>query len=203
MPEMHAVSRFFVNRSAARRARREYRWIREEVQVPYGSRCLEVGCGNGDMAIRFLEGFRPVQYLATDIDPTQLRAAQLRVQKRYPGAVPSALVLREANMVSLPFTPDSFDVVLAFVTIHHSGPTHHNFSTVPQALSEFDRVLVPGGLLVYQEFLHKDAIRKWLTDHGFVIERVRRRWRLESVAARKPSRSPQDEQRSAAGRGPP
>jgi ubiquinone/menaquinone biosynthesis C-methylase UbiE len=185
VPGMNPISRFFVNLSASRRAAREFEWIRSEVPIPPAARCLEIGCGNGNLAVRFAEGFRPAEYVATDVDPFQVEEARQVVARRYRAGPPPGLSFREADMLKLPFPDGAFDVVLAFVTIHHASPSHHDFSRVPEALSEFDRVLRPGGLLVYQEFLHREAIRKWLTDRGFGIVRIRRRWRLESVVGQK------------------
>ena len=185
MPEMNSVSRFFVNVSSSRRTARFYKWIRKETPIPRAARCLEIGCGNGSLAIRFVEGFRPAEYVATDFDPRQVEAARHTVEKRYSTKSPPELVLRTADMLHLPDDASSFDVVLAFVAIHHASPSHHDFSRIPQALAEIDRVLCPGGLLVYAEILHHEPIRQWLTDHGFTIDRIRRRWRIESVVARK------------------
>jgi ubiquinone/menaquinone biosynthesis C-methylase UbiE len=185
MPEMNFVSRFFVNRSASRRAARFYRWIQEEVPIPANAHCLEIGCGAGSLALQFVEGFRPAQYLATDFDSHQVDEARRRVAARYPSSPPPALELRQADMLHLSFDASSFDVVLANVAIHHAGPSHHDFSRIPDALAEFERVLRPGGLLVYGEILHREPIRAWLTAHGFTIERIRRGWRRETVAARK------------------
>ncbi len=185
MAEMNAISRFFVNRSAARRSARRYRWIRENVTIPSGAVCLEIGCGNGQLAVRFVDGFQPAKYIATDIDPRQLEEARRTLTARYPQGNPSALELRAADMLGLPFADSSFDVVLAFVALHHAGPAHRDFSRVPEALTGIDRVLRPGGFLLYSEIFHKEPIRRWLTDHGYSIGGVQRRWRLESVAARK------------------
>jgi len=187
MAEMNPVSRFFVNRSATWRSRRTYGWVRAEVSVPEAATCLEIGSGSGEFAARFVQGFRPVRYVATDVDPHQLEVATATIRKRLRSELPSSLVLREADMLHLPFDPLSFDLVFAFVAIHHAGPNHHDFGPVPQALSEIDRVLRPGGQLVYQEFLHKAAIRDWLHRYQYVVLRVQGKWRLESVVARKPS----------------
>lgn len=185
MTEMNPVSRFFVNLSAARRSSRTYDWVRRNAAIPAGATCLELGCGNGYFAARFVEGFRPSQYLATDLDPHQVAAAQATLRKRFGGDPPPVLTVREADMLHLPFADASFDAVLAFVAIHHASPDHFDFSPVPQALSEIDRTLRARGLLVYQEILHKDAIRDWLTRRGYTMERIQRRWRIESAVARK------------------
>jgi ubiquinone/menaquinone biosynthesis C-methylase UbiE len=186
MPEMNAVSRFFVNLSASRRARRTLRWLRSGVSVPASARCLELGCGNAAFALRFVDAFHPAEYVATDFDDRQLEEARRSVARVYPGRPPTGLSLRTADMLDLPDDPATFDLVFAFVSIHHTGTSHHDPSQVGRALTGIDRVLRPGGLLVYQEFLHTKLIRSWLAERGYAIEREKRRFRLESVVARKP-----------------
>lgn len=185
MTEMNSVSRFFVNLSANRRASRALRWVRESGAIPEAASCLEIGCGNASFGARFVETFQPSHYVATDLDPTQLASARVNLAQRYPDAMPPTLMLREADMLHLPFADYDFNVVLTFVTLHHASPNHHEFGPVTQALSEIDRVLRRGGVLIYQEFLHREPIRRWLVDHRYTIEQLSRGWRLEFVIARK------------------
>ncbi len=153
---------------------------------PARAECLEVGCGNARLAVLVVDGFRPQRYVATDVDARQLSAAGHVVRQRYPEGRPAALELRPADMLGLDFPDTSFDVVLAFVTIHHASPRHEDFLPVPRALSEIDRVLRPGGLLFYSEIFHHERIREWLAHRGYALASVQRRLRVESVAARKP-----------------
>jgi len=185
MPEMNRLARFFVNRSAARRGERRYRWIRTAASVPAEAECLEIGCGNGALAARFVDGLRPARYVASDLDARQLEEARRTLERKFPDGPPPALELRAADMTRLPFPDASFDVVLAFVAIHHASPSHRDFSRVPDALQEIDRVLRPNGLFLYAEIFHQEPIRRWLGDHGYTLSTVERRWRLESVVARK------------------
>lgn len=188
MAEMHFLARFITNVSAARRNRRRYDWIRSTVSFPPGATFLEIGCGNGDMAARIVDGVRPARYVATDLDARQLDAARRNLSRRYPAGVPAALELQPADMLHLAFPSESFDAVFAFLTIHHVGESHHDFTRVPEALAGFDRVLRPQGYLVYEEFLHKDRIRAWLTEHGYSLLATRTHRRQEAVVARKGAR---------------
>jgi ubiquinone/menaquinone biosynthesis C-methylase UbiE len=187
MAEMNRISRFFVNRFNARRNARIYGWIRESVSLPQGAACLEIGCGNGDMAARVVDGERPARYVATDLDPHQLDAAKAHLATRYPGGIPSALELRAEDMLHLSFPDASFDAVLAFVAIHHASPNHHDPAGVPHALAEIDRVLRPGGVLVYEEILHKERIRGWLAEHGYALSGIQQGFKREDVVAKKPA----------------
>ncbi len=186
MAEMSRISRFFVNRFNARRSERIYRWIQQEVALPSAAACLEVGCGNGDLASRIVDGLRPAQYVGTDLDPRQLDVARRHLALRYPDGIPPALEFREADMLHLPFPDAAFDLVVAVVSIHHASPNHHDSVNVPVALAEIDRVLRPGAALAYEEILHRDRIRAWLVERGYTLGGVARGFKRESVIARKP-----------------
>lgn len=186
MAEMNAISRFFVNRFNARRNARIYGWIRDHAALPPRAVCLEIGCGNGDLAARIVDGLRPERYVGTDLDPRQLDSARRHLTERYPTGLPASLELREADMLRLPFPNGSFDMVVAIVSIHHASPNHHDPAQVPSALAEINRVLRPGGALVYEEILHKDMIRSWLADHGYTVAAIERGLKRESVVARRP-----------------
>jgi ubiquinone/menaquinone biosynthesis C-methylase UbiE len=185
MVEMNRISRFFVNRSSARRHTRINDWLRANLSLPADAICLEIGCGNGDMAARIIDGFHPARYVATDLDPQQLEAARQFLAKRYPSGIPPALELRAADMLDLPFPDASFDAVFAFVAIHHASPKHRDFTNVPRALAEIDRVLKPMGSLVYEEIEHKERIRRWLVERGYTLTVMQRGWKRESVIATK------------------
>jgi ubiquinone/menaquinone biosynthesis C-methylase UbiE len=76
---------------------------------------------------------------------------------------------------------------LAFFAIHHASAHHRDFSQVPSALTEIARVLKPGGVLVYEEFVHRAAIRDWLASHGFSVISESRQLRRELLIVRKRS----------------
>jgi len=190
MAEMNAISRFFVNNFTGRVNRRRYRWLTANLRLPPHATCLEIGCGNGDLAARILDGLVPSRYVATDLDPQQIEAARLHLARHYPQGLPSPLELREANMLELPFPKESFDAVFGFTVLHHASSEHRDFTNVPRALYEITRVLRPRGILVYEEFLHKDRIRAWLQENGYTIAAVGRHWSRESIVAVKSTLTP-------------
>jgi ubiquinone/menaquinone biosynthesis C-methylase UbiE len=189
MAEMNPISRWFVNHVKGRANARLYAWLHEHLVLPPASVCLEVGCGNGNMAIRIMDGMSPARLVATDLDLHQLEAAGRLIQRHYSTGVPSGLELRPADMLRLPFPDRGFDAVFAFASLHHVGAHHRDPSRLPQALAEIDRVLRPDGYLAYEEFLHKERLREWLLGHGYLLTAQDRRWRRERVLARKVSSS--------------
>ncbi len=185
MAEMNRVSRWFVNHLKGRANTRLYDWLAHHLVLPPGAVCLEVGCGNGNMAVRIQDGLGPVRLVATDLDLHQLEEAAELFRQRYPAGIPPGLELRPADMLRLPFPDIGFDAVFAFASLHHAGASHRDPSRVPDALAEIDRVLRPDGQLAYEEFLHKDLVRSWLSTHGYAVTAHERRWRRDLVVARK------------------
>jgi ubiquinone/menaquinone biosynthesis C-methylase UbiE len=183
MTEMSSFSRFFVNLFTGRENRRRFQWLSAYLRLPPRPQCLEVGCGNGDFAVRVLGGLGPTQYLATDLDPRQIEVARRHLARLYPGGLPPALDLRIADMLALPLSDASFDAVFAFGVLHHASAEHHDFTNVPRALAEIDRVLRPGGSFAYEEFLHNEKIRAWLSARGYTIAAVGHPWKRETVLA--------------------
>ncbi len=185
MAEMNRVARWLVNHLKGRANVRLYDWIADHVTLPPGAICLEVGCGNGNMAVRIQDGLGPARLVATDLDLRQLEEAAGLFRRHYPAGVPLGLELRPADMLRLPFPDVGFDAVFAFSSLHHAGPHHRDPSRVPEALAEIDRVLRPDGTLAYEEFLHKDVVRNWLGAHGYAVAAHERRWRRDWVVVRK------------------
>jgi len=184
---MNPISRWFVNHVKGRANSRLYAWLQGHLVLPPAAVCLEVGCGNGNMAVRILEGMSPSRFVATDIDLQQLEAAHRFIERQYSGTVPAGLELRPADMLRLPFPDRGFDAVFAFASLHHAGPRHRDPSHLPQALTEIDRVLRPDGYLAYEEFLHKERLRGWLVSHGYRFTAQEHRWRRERAVVQKPS----------------
>ncbi|MFO7865398.1 MAG: methyltransferase domain-containing protein [Candidatus Aminicenantes bacterium] len=121
-----------------------------------GKKVLDAGCGTGIFSIIFAR-LGASRVTGIDISEGSLSTGRALKQKFHL----DNLHFRQEDMLNLPFTPDSFDIVWAWGTVHHT--------TDPMgAISELDRVLKPGGsllLAVYTRtrltFLH-EVIRKTL-----------------------------------------
>jgi len=107
------------------------------VPVQAGWSYLDVGCGNG-LATLHVAGTLGVRGVGVDVDPEQIELARRAAGNR----IDVSFVI--GNVTELPFPTASFDIVATNKTMHH----------VPQwrlALDEIQRVLAPGGYLVFAD----------------------------------------------------
>ncbi|MBN1223114.1 MAG: methyltransferase domain-containing protein [Candidatus Aminicenantes bacterium] len=121
-----------------------------------GKSVLDAGCGTGIFSIIFARN-EAAKVMGIDISEGSLTTAR-SLKERF--GLSNAEFQRE-DMLNLPFTADTFDIVWAWGTVHHTTDPF-------QAVSELIRVLKPEGsllLAVYTRtkltFLH-EIIRKTL-----------------------------------------
>lgn len=106
--------------------------------LPLGQRVLEVGCGRGVALPVLAQLCRPRRLCGLDVDAALLDVAARRLRGH---AADATLVC--ADLQAMPFEDASFDLVIDFGTCYY----------VPDreaALAEMERVLAPGGLMVYE-----------------------------------------------------
>ncbi len=101
-------------------------------QCPRGSG-LDVGCGTGTLAARLVAAGLKM----TGADPSP---GMLEVMRRRAPEVAAV----EASGTALPFTDDSFDLVLTVAALHHIAEA----GAVRQTLREMTRVATPGGRII-------------------------------------------------------
>ncbi len=100
-------------------------------------RSLEIGAGTGYFSLNLLQAGVVRDATATDISPGMV--ATLRANAERLGL---AVRAARADAESLPFPDESFDLVLGHAVLHH-------LPDLDRAFSEFDRVLAPGGRIVF------------------------------------------------------
>ena len=108
----------------------------DKLELPAGSRVLEVGCAQGLTTIALAERGFFVQ--AVDAVPEMISAAQIRAQK---SGLAQRMSFQVADIQNLPFQASSFNLVLVI------GVTEW-LRSLEQPLQQIERVLMPGGYLV-------------------------------------------------------
>jgi SAM-dependent methyltransferase len=133
------------------------RWLFDRLALTPGERVLEVGCGTGNLwrenASRVPER---VALVLSDLSPGMLGEARARL-----AGLPLSPELCEADAQALPFSDESFDLVIANHMLYH----------VPdraRALGEVRRVLRRGGRFVAgtNHWTHLIELRELLTRFG-------------------------------------
>jgi SAM-dependent methyltransferase len=100
-------------------------------------RSLEIGAGTGYFSLNLLQAGHVREATCTDISPGMVAA--LSANARRLGLDVRAT---RADAESLPFPDESFDLVLGHAVLHH-------LPDLRRAFAEFNRVLAPGGRIVF------------------------------------------------------
>jgi len=112
---------------------------------------LDVGCGNGFLLLEAAKHLTSGKATGIDIwkdDAGQQSADILRHNAQIEG-VAARIDLKNSDARAMPFEPETFDVILSSLALHHMGSNRDR----EQALQEMIRVLKPGGvILLYDMF---------------------------------------------------
>ncbi|WP_231990110.1 class I SAM-dependent methyltransferase [Mycobacterium sp. 852002-51971_SCH5477799-a] len=110
--------------------------VRRVGEAPPGARVLDIPCGGG-FAFRGLRPGQDCRYVAADISPDMLRRARSRATQF---GVADLMAFTEADITTLPFQDNMFDLALTFNGLHCLPDPR-------AAVVELARVLKPGGIL--------------------------------------------------------
>lgn len=143
-----------------------------------GERALDLSTGGGHVALALAQ--HDAEVTAVDLTPTMLAAARAHI--RSSGIESVAYVVGDAE--HLPFLDATFDLVTIRIAPHH-------YASVPAALREVARVLVPGGRLglidnIVPEDAHLgEAMNDWerRRDPSHVRALPLSEWQTDLVAA--------------------
>jgi len=103
----------------------------------YFARSLEVGAGTGYFSLNLLRAGLIGEATCSDISPGMLETLSANAQ-----ALGLPVLTQAADAERLPFADESFDLVLGHAVLHH-------IPDLPRAFAEFERVLAPGGMVVF------------------------------------------------------
>jgi ubiquinone/menaquinone biosynthesis C-methylase UbiE len=101
------------------------------------ARTLEIGAGTGYFTLNMLRAGLIEKATCSDISPGMLRALESNAR-----ALGVEVQTRAADAESLPFADGSFDLVFGHAVLHH-------IPDLPRAFAEFERVLAPGGMVLF------------------------------------------------------
>ena len=129
--------------------------LHSDTAYPEGSRVLEAGCGVGAQTVILAAGSPKALITSVDISETSLAEARKAAQ----AAGIDNVTFRQADILDLPFPPESFDhVFVCFVLEHLAQP-------VP-ALRALKRALKPGGTVTVIEGDHGSTYFHPDSDHA-------------------------------------
>ena len=106
-------------------------------EPPHWPRSLEIGSGTGYFTLNLLAGGVIGQATCSDISPGMLSTLSQNAKR-----LGLHVRTEPADAERLPFADESFDLVLGHAVLHH-------IPDLPRAFAEFERVLAPGGTILF------------------------------------------------------
>ncbi len=100
-------------------------------------RSLEIGSGTGYFTLNLLRAGLIGQATCSDISPGMLVTLKANAER-----LGLEVLTEPADAEHLPFADESFDLVLGHAVLHH-------IPDLPRAFAEFERVLAPGGTVLF------------------------------------------------------
>ena len=129
-------------------------WLVAMAQIPEGAKVLDVACGRGAVLFPAAERVGPRgQVIGVDLAEGMARETGMEIQRR---GIQQAET-RQMDAEHLTFSDSTFDVVLCGFALQF-------FPHLEQALSEFRRVLKPGGKVAVTTWSDDDARWDWFED---------------------------------------
>ncbi len=126
-------------------ARVEYDAAIDWIPIARGHAVLDAGCGVGGFLKRLSEAVGPEgSVTAIDLAPENISRV---ISAQQAGAIPGQVITKVANVLSLPFGENTFDVVWIGNVLQYL--THDDFKL---AMSEALRVLRPNGILALKDY---------------------------------------------------
>jgi len=138
------------------------KYLERPIQVDPGTKVLDVGCGTGNNLLPFLD--RGCECSGIEVTDDIARKTQDLLESRGYQSL-----IKEGSNTQLPFSNDSFDIVLSLNVLHYEK----NEDSIKTALREYSRVLKPDGVLFLMTVGQEHDIYKRATlvgGHQFLIK---------------------------------
>ncbi len=123
----------------------------------HGPRVLELGCGNGGLAIALAE--RGLNVVGIDLSRERVSTAKREARQR---GVEGTTSFQVGDLNVLPLPPQSFECIVAHDSLHH-------ILELDSLLERASAALVPGGALIVMDFVGMGTFRKVLAAGLFAI----------------------------------
>lgn len=139
-------------------------WLVETAKIPEGASVLDVACGRGAVLFPAAERVGPRgQVIGVDLAAGMVSETGMEIQRRRLKQADA----RQMDAEHLTFPDSTFDAVLCGFSLQF-------FPHLQQALSEFRRVLKPGGQITVTTWADDDARWDWYEDlrtaYGAIIK---------------------------------
>lgn len=115
----------------------------EKAKIDSNSTILDIGCGNGEVAIQLAKKFK-CNIVGIDLSGVRIKNANQKINKN--PDISSIVKFKKASATNLPFDNEKFSHGWSQATIYHV----HNKD---RALSEIFRVLKKGGIFVFDDLI--------------------------------------------------
>ncbi|AFZ01565.1 class I SAM-dependent methyltransferase [Calothrix sp. PCC 6303] len=109
------------------------------LDIHSGDRILDLGCGTGTLIQNLLKVAPETEIVGLDPSAEMLNVARQKL--------PAAIDLKVGSATSIPFSSNSFDVLISTSAFHY-------FPNPDLAIQEMQRVLKPGGFLLITDWCH-------------------------------------------------
>jgi len=130
-------------------------WLINEANLTKESKVLEVACNMCTTSIELAEQYK-CKITAVDMDSKALEKGKKNIEK---AKLQNYINVQQANAMKLPFDDNSFDVVF-----NEAMLTMFNVSAKKKAISEYYRVLKPGGVLLTHDIMLTKGTPQGLVD---------------------------------------